>query len=130
MFVADFSLGDALLSILFIMLWIVWIYLVITIFVDIFRSEDLSGWAKALWVLFVIFLPFLGVLVYLIARGDKMQQRAMETAAQQEKATRQYIQDVSGGSTADELAKLKSLHDNGTLSDAEYQAAKAKALGS
>jgi len=129
MILADYSLGDVLLSMLVFFFWIIWIYLLIIVFIDIFRSHDLSGWAKALWVIFVIILPFLGVLVYLIARGDDMTKHRMDDAAAQDKAQREYIQSVSGAGTADELAKLKALHADGTLSDEEYAAAKAKALG-
>ena len=124
----------ALLDLFWTMLWfflfIIWIWLLITIFIDIFRSDDLSGWAKALWVLFVIILPLLGVLVYVIARGQSMQERAMKQAAAQEKAQRQYIQDVATSSSADELEKLKKLHDQGVLTDDEYAAQKAKVLDS
>ena len=127
--VASFSLGDWILSILFFFLLVAWIALVIYVFVDIFRSKDLSGWAKALWVLFVIFLPWLGVLVYLIARGDKMAERQYEDAAERERLTRAYIQDAaSSGSTADEIEKLTALRDSGAISPEEYESLKAKAL--
>jgi ABC-type multidrug transport system fused ATPase/permease subunit len=129
MILADYSLGDVLLSMLVFMFWIIWIYLLIIVFIDIFRSHDLSGWAKALWVIFVVILPYLGVLVYLIARGDEMSKHAMDSAAAQDQAQRDYIQSVSGGDTADQLEKLSALHANGTLSDEEYAAAKAKAIG-
>ena len=124
-----------LLNLFWSMLWffmfIVWIWLLITIFIDIFRSDDMGGWAKALWVLFVIVLPFLGVLVYIIARGNSMQERAMQQAVAQEKAQRAYIQQVSGGggSSADELEKLAKLHSQGVLTDEEFAAQKAKLLG-
>jgi hypothetical protein len=115
------------------MLWIfllfAWFWLVITIFIDIFRSDDLGGFAKAMWLLFVLFLPWLGVLVYLIVRGQSMQERQIAQAAATAKAQRAYIQEVATSSTADELAKLKSLHDQGILTDEEFAAQKAKALG-
>jgi hypothetical protein len=114
---------------LWFFLFFVWIWLLISIFSDIFRSPDLSGWGKALWTIFVIVLPLLGVLVYLIARGSSMQQRAIDDAAAREKATRQYIQDVSGGgSTASELAKLDELRKSGVLTESEFSAQKAKLL--
>ena len=100
-------------------------------FGDIFRSPDLSGWSKAMWTIFIIFLPYLGVLVYLIARGNKMQEHAMQAAQAQDAAMRQYVQNVaatSGGGTADELAKLADLRDRGVIDDAEFQSAKAKLL--
>ncbi|RPI11854.1 MAG: PLDc_N domain-containing protein [Actinobacteria bacterium] len=110
-------------------IFFIWIWLLITVFADIFRSHDLSGIAKAIWIIFVIFLPYLGVFVYLIARGHKMQEHAMEAAQAQEKAMRQYVQSVAPtASPADELAKLADLKAKGVISDAEYEAAKAKAL--
>ena len=122
-----------LLNLFFSMLWfflfILWIWLVISIFIDIFRSDDIGGFAKAMWALFVIVLPLLGVLVYIIARGDSMNERAMKQAAAQEKAARQYIQEAAGGtSTADELAKLADLRKQGVLTDDEFAAQKAKLL--
>lgn len=120
---------DLFWAMLWFFLFFVWIWLLISIFSDIFRSPDLSGWGKALWTIFVIVLPLLGVLVYLIARGSSMQQRAIDDAAAREKATRQYIQDVSGGgSTASELAKLDELRKSGVLTESEFSAQKAKLL--
>jgi ABC-type multidrug transport system fused ATPase/permease subunit len=115
------------------MLWffmfIIWIWLLITIFVDIFRSHDMGGFAKAIWVLFVIILPFLGVLVYVIARGHGMQERAMKEAAAQQKMQQEYIKEVAGSdNTADQLTKLAALHDSGKLTDAEFASQKAKLL--
>jgi hypothetical protein len=98
---------------------------------DVFRSDDLSGWAKALWALFIILLPWLGILIYLIARGDSMAQRKLDEAAAQQRATREYIQSVAatgGVSTADELAKLGELHKSGVLTDEEFAAQKTKLL--
>ena len=113
---------------MWIFLFIIWIWLLISVFIDIFRS-DISGWGKALWVIFVIVLPFLGVLIYLIVHGDDMQERSMNRAMSQQEAQAAYIQDVAGsGSTADELEKLKGLHDRGVLSDDEFAAQKQKVL--
>ena len=109
-------------------LWVVWIWLLIWVFIDIFRSRDLSGWAKALWVLFVVVLPFLGVLVYLIARGGKMHERAEQQAYRQDQEARAYVQQVAGTSTADQLAKLADLRDRGVISAEEFEREKAKAL--
>ena len=122
-----------LLNLFFSMLWfflfILWIWLVISIFIDIFRSDDIGGFAKAMWALFVIVLPLLGVLVYIIARGDSMNERAVAQAAAQEKAARKYIQEAAAGaSTADELAKLADLRKQGVLTDEEFAAQKAKLL--
>jgi hypothetical protein len=120
-------------SMLWFFLFIVWIWLLIVIFADIFRSHDIGGFAKALWVIFIIILPFLGVFVYLIARGGKMQEHAVQQAKDQDQAMRAYIQDVnatSGGGTADQLAKLNDLKNQGVLTDAEFEAQKAKLLAS
>jgi membrane protease subunit (stomatin/prohibitin family) len=97
----------------------------------VFRSRDMSGWAKALWVIFIIILPFLGVFVYLIARGGKMHERAAEQAAQQQQAFDQYVKQAAaapGDSTADQLSKLADLKSQGVLTDAEFDAQKAKIL--
>lgn len=109
-------------------IWIAWIMLLFRIFGDIFRSDS-SGWSKAGWSIFVIFFPFLGVLVYLIAKGGDMAQRDMETAKAIEQAQREYIRDAAGStSSADELAKLADLKDKGVLSEEEFAAQKAKIL--
>ena len=122
------GLGDWLLAIFWFFLLVIWIWLLITVFVDMFRS-DMSGWAKAGWVLFVIVVPWLGVLVYLIVHGKDMQQRAIDHAAKQDKAQREYIAEAAGsGSSADELEKLKQLHNQGVLTDEEFAAQKAKVL--
>jgi len=122
---------DLFWSMLWFFLFFAWIWLLITIFADIFRSDDLSGWGKAFWTIFVVILPWLGVLIYLIARGGSMQERAMAMAVQQEKAQREYIQQVSsssGASSADELEKLARLRDAGTITAEEFAAQKAKIL--
>jgi ABC-type multidrug transport system fused ATPase/permease subunit len=109
--------------------FILWIWLLISVFMDVFRSHDLSGGMKAVWVLFVIILPFLGVLVYLIARGGKMHERAAEQAAQQQKAFDSYVkQAASSGSSVDELSKLADLKEKGAITDAEFESQKAKLL--
>ena len=125
---SDFGTGQVFWSFLWFFMFFIWIWLLIIVFGDIFRSHDLSGWAKALWVIFVIVVPFLGVFVYLIARGHKMSEHAAEAAAAQDKAARQYIQQVTASSTADELSKLADLKAQGVIDDAEYASAKAKAL--
>jgi membrane protein implicated in regulation of membrane protease activity len=99
-------------------LWVIWIWILITVFIDIFRSHDLSGWAKALWFLFVLFIPLVGVLVYLIARGGKMHERAVRQAQQQDAEMRRYVQQAaadSPASAADQLAKLADLRDRGVI---------------
>jgi ABC-type multidrug transport system fused ATPase/permease subunit len=125
----DYPLLGIFWTMLWFFLFFIWIWILITIFADIFRSHDLGGFAKALWVIFVIVVPFLGVLIYLIARGKSMQERAVQRAAQQEQEYRGYVQDAAGSSgTADHLAKLADLKDQGVLTDAEFQAEKAKIL--
>ena len=114
---------------LWFFLFFIWIWILITVFADIFRSHDMGGFAKALWVIFIIVLPFLGVLIYLIARGKSMQDRAVQRASRQEQEFRGYVQDVAGSSgTADQLAKLADLKERGVLTDAEFEAEKAKIL--
>jgi membrane protein implicated in regulation of membrane protease activity len=124
---ATYTFGDALLTVLEIALLFLWIYLVIIVFADIFRSHDLSGWAKALWVLLIIFLPLLGVLIYLIARGHKMHEHAEQDATAQDAAVRQYIR-TAASTPADDIAKLEDLKNRGVISEDEFQRAKAKAL--
>jgi hypothetical protein len=127
----SYPLLDAFLTMLWIFLFIIWIWLLIMVFSDIFRSRDLSGWGKALWTIGIIILPWLGVLIYLIARGGKMHERQIQAAQAQEQAFRQYVQETatsSSASTADQLAKLADLRDKGVITDAEFQAEKAKAL--
>ena len=128
--IAEFGTGQLLWSMLWLFLFIIWFWLLILVFSDIFRSHDLSGWGKALWSIFIVFLPYLGIFVYLIARGGKMQERAIETAKAQDAATRQYVQSVAGttASPAEEIARLSDLKDKGAITDAEFQAGKAKAL--
>ena len=124
----DFGTGQVFWSFLWFFMFFIWIWLLIIVFSDIFRSHDLGGVAKALWVIFVILVPYLGVFVYLIARGHKMSEHAAEAAAAQDKAARQYIQQVTTTSTADELTKLADLKAKGVIDDAEYASLKAKAL--
>ena len=100
---AEFGTGQVFWSMIWFFLFFMWIWLIIVIFSDIFRSHDLSGWAKALWTIFVIFVPFLGIFVYLIARGSKMRDHAVQDAQAKDEAMRAYVQNVtSSGGTADE----------------------------
>lgn len=130
----DFGLWEVIVSMFWFMLLIAWIWLIIAILADIFRDKELSGWWKAVWVFFLIILPWLGALIYLIARGGSMHERSMQQAARNEEQFRAYVQQAAGsgggggGSTADELAKLADLKASGHLSDADYEAAKAKIL--
>ena len=116
-------------TILEIFLWVLWIWILIYVFIDIFRSHDLSGWMKALWFLFVLFIPLVGVLVYLIVRGGKMQERAMRDTQQRDQEFRSYVQDAAGSqTTADQLTKLADLRDRGVITADEFEREKAKVL--
>jgi hypothetical protein len=127
---AEFGTGQVFWSILWFFLFFVWIMLIFTIFGDIIRSDDLGGAAKAIWSVFIIFLPFLGIFAYLILRGGKMGERQLAAARAQESAVQDYIRTTAGGgsSAADQLAKLADLHTAGKIDDAEYAAAKAKVV--
>jgi len=128
MLATQWGTGQVFWSMLWFFMFFIWIWLLIVVFGDIFRSHDMGGLAKTLWVVFVILVPYLGVLVYLIARGHKMSEHAAEAAAAQDQAARQYIQQVTTTSTADELSKLADLKAQGVIDDAEYASLKAKAL--
>ncbi len=110
--------------------FVVWIWLLVVVFGDIFRSHDMGGVAKALWVLLVIFLPLLGVLIYLIARGGKMQERATQDARQQQQEFDTYVQEVAGSEAnpADQLTKLAQLRDEGVITEQEFQSQRAKVM--
>ena len=134
MLASDYPILDISLTMLYFFLFFIWIWLLITVFVDIFRSHDMSGGIKALWCVFVVIMPFLGVFVYLIARGGKMHERAAAEAAQQQKQFDTYIKQTAGAGggtdTASQLSKLADLKSQGVLSDAEFEAQKAKVLAS
>jgi type VI protein secretion system component VasK len=127
---SNYPLLDLFLTMLWFFLWVLWIILLFYIITDIFRSRDLSGWGKAAWLLFVIVIPLLGVLVYLIARGDSMHDRQAQQAQAQDEALRTYVRDAAGNGNgrADELTRLAGLHDSGVLNDQEFEQAKAKVL--
>ena len=130
-YASSFGTGQVFWSMLWFFLFFIWIWLLIVVFGDIFRSRDIGGWAKALWTIFVIIVPYLGVFVYLIARGHKMSEHAVEAAQQQDAANRAYIQDVTGSGSqgaSEEIAKLADLRDRGVITESEFQRAKAKAL--
>jgi Phospholipase_D-nuclease N-terminal/Short C-terminal domain len=125
--VGDFTFGQALLTVLEIFLFAAWLMLLFTIISDLFRDHEMSGWGKAAWVLFLIFVPFLAALIYLIARGDGMRERALQQQQLAQKQLDTYVrQTAAGGSAADELTKLAKLHDDGKISDQEFEQAKAK----
>ena len=124
-----YPLLDFFWTMLGFFIFFIWIYLLIVVFSDIFRSHDMGGGVKALWLIFVIILPYLGVLIYLIARGGSMHERALKQAEQQQTAFNDYVKQTAGGNSADELAKLADLKAKGVLTDAEFEAQKAKVLG-
>lgn len=127
---ADFGSGQVFLSILWFFLFFIWIWLLIAVFADIFRSHDLGGVAKALWVIGLLILPYIGVFLYLIVRGHKMSEHAAQAAQAQDVATKQYIRSAVGGagSAADELGRLADLKERGVIDDAEFQRLKAQVV--
>jgi ABC-type multidrug transport system fused ATPase/permease subunit len=127
MLVADFTFGQALLTVLEIFLFAAWLMVLFTIIGDLFRDHQMSGWGKAAWTLFLIFVPFLAALIYLIARGEGMRERAAQQQQQAQQQLDTYIRErAGGGSAADELTKLAKLHDEKKISDQEFEQAKAK----
>jgi len=127
--VADISFGELLLITLEIFFFVVWIWILITILTDLFRDHELSGWAKAAWVFFLVFIPFLTALIYLIARGGGMRDRTIKAQADAKKHFDEYVREQAhGGSPADELHKLAELKDKGALTAEEFEQAKAKLL--
>jgi hypothetical protein len=125
----DFGTGQVVWSLLWFVVFFIWIWLAIGVFSDIFRSHDLSGAAKMLWVVFIVVLPYLGVLAYLLARGGKMHEHAIERVNAADAAARRYIKRVAS-SPADEIAKLASLRSSGVIDDAEFERLKARIVGS
>ena len=127
MVLAEVSFGQVLLAVLEVFVFAAWLMILFTVLSDLFRDHSLGGWAKALWVIFLIFIPFLGTLLYLITRGNGMRERAMQQQQEAQKQFDAYVKQTAGGSSAaDELTKLSDLHDKGKLSDAEFESAKAK----
>jgi Short C-terminal domain/Phospholipase_D-nuclease N-terminal len=125
----DYPVMGVFWSMLYFFIFFIWIMLLFRVFADIFRSHDMGGFAKTLWFLFVILVPFLGVFVYVIVRGKSMGERDMAQAQAQNEAFKSYVQQTaSSGGTADELAKLADLMNTGAITQAEYDAAKAKVL--
>ena len=128
MLIADYSFGEVLLSILAFYLIVMLIWILFTIIGDVFRDSELSGVGKALWLIALLFVPWISAFVYLIARGDGMRERKMHEAAERQQATESYIRDVAGASPVDELAKLNALRTDGAISPEEYERLKAKVI--
>jgi hypothetical protein len=124
---ADYPFLDVFWSMIIFFVWVIWIWIVITVLIDVFRRHDIGGFAKALWVIFVVILPWLGVLIYLIAEHDGMRERSMKQAQAQKAEFDDYVRETAGGS-AGEIAKAKELLDSGTITQEEFDAIKAKAI--
>jgi putative oligomerization/nucleic acid binding protein/phospholipase D-like protein len=126
MVIADFTASDAFLTVLEIFFFVVYFWILITILSDLFRDHELSGWSKAVWVLFLVLVPMVTALVYLIVRGQGMRDRAVKEQADARKHFDSYVRETAGTSPVDELHKLADLKDRGAISDAEYEKMKAK----
>ncbi|MBS1871071.1 MAG: SHOCT domain-containing protein [Actinobacteria bacterium] len=126
--IADYNLGDALLTVLGIFFVVIWIWILITVLVDLFRDHELSGWAKAVWVFFLVFLPVITVLIYLIARGSGMRERAIQEQRQMQQTTDEYIRTVAGSSPVEQLHRLDELRARGAITQEEFDQMKARVL--
>ena len=124
---ADYPFLDVFWTILIVFFWVIWIWIVIQVLIDVFRRHDIGGFTKALWVIFVVILPWLGVLIYLIVEHDGMRDRSIQEAQTQREQLDDYVREAAGGS-ADEIATAKALLDEGTITQAEFDAIKAKAV--
>jgi Phospholipase_D-nuclease N-terminal/Short C-terminal domain len=125
---ADFSFWDFFWDVLLVMAWVIWFWLLITVFADLFRRHDTSGWAKVAWVVFVIILPYLGVLVYLLVQHDGMAERNRRAAEASQQQFDAYVQSVAKSDPADQISKAKALLADGTITRAEFDQLKQKAL--
>ena len=130
MLASDYPFLDVLWTMFIFFLWIVWFWLLFTVFVDVFRRHDIKGGKKTLWLIFVIILPFLGVFIYIITQNDGMTQRNLDRAKAQQAQFDKYVREIAGGGAATEIANAKQLLDQGAISQAEFDAIKQKALSS
>ena len=128
MLIAEYTFGQALLTVFEIFLFVAWFWILITVISDLFRDHEISGWTKAAWVFLLLIVPFLGTLIYLIARGGGMRERAIHEQAEVQQRFDSYVRDTAGSSPADQLHKLSDLKQRGDISDAEFEQAKAKLL--
>ena len=128
MVAASYPFMDVLWSMVIFFLFVIWIWILITVFADIFRRRDIGGGMKAVWIIFVIILPYLGVFIYLIAEGHHMAERNAATMQSARAQQDEYIKSVAGSSAADQIAQAKTLLDSGAITQAEFDGLKAKAL--
>jgi ABC-type multidrug transport system fused ATPase/permease subunit len=126
--IADFGLGEALLTVLAVFFFVIWIWILITILTDLFRDHEVSGVAKAVWVFFLVFLPFLTALIYLIVRGQGMRERSVKAQAEARAQLEGYIRDTAAGAPVEELGRLHDLREKGAITDDEYERLKAKLI--
>lgn len=127
-FAADYPFLDIFWTMIIFFMWVIWIWILITVLMDLFRRHDISGWGKAAWTLFVIVLPFLGVFMYLITQGKQMAERKNADMQASKASFDDYVRNVAGGGPADEIAKAKELLDQGAIDQAEFEAIKRRAL--
>jgi Short C-terminal domain/Phospholipase_D-nuclease N-terminal len=129
MFAAEYPFLDIFWTMLIFFMWVIWIWILVTVLIDLFRRHDISGWGKAAWTLFVIVLPFLGVFMYLITQGSQMAERRSEEMRASRASFDSYVRDTAGGSgPSDQIAKAKELLDSGAIDQAEFEQLKRKAL--
>ena len=131
MFAADYPFIDVFWSMLIFFFWVIWIWILVTVLIDVFRRHDLSGWGKAAWALFMIVLPYLGVFIYLITQGKEMAERRASEVRESQASFDSYVRDVAGSGSAapaDQIAKAKELLDSGAIDQAEFEKLKQKAL--
>ena len=127
-FAADYPFLDVLWTMLVFFAWVIWFWLLITVFADLFRRHDISGWAKAGWIVLCVVLPYVGVLIYMISQGKGLAERNVKQVNTDQAAFDDYVRKTAGGGSAAEIAHAKELRDNGTITDAEFQQLKQKAL--
>ena len=128
-FAADYPFIDVFWSMLIFFFWVIWIWILVTVLIDVFRRHDLSGWGKAAWALFMIVLPYLGVFIYLITQGKEMAERKAADVQANRAAFNDYVRDVAAdGAPSDQIAKAKELLDSGAIDQAEFEQIKRKAL--
>ena len=131
MFAADYPFIDVFWSMLIFFFWVIWIWILVTVLIDVFRRHDLSGWGKAAWALFMIVLPYLGVFIYLITQGKEMAERRATEVRESQASFDSYVRDVAGSGSAapaEQIAKAKELLDSGAIDQAEFEKLKQKAL--